>query len=280
MAKFVWQPPGQEPMAFAVTQERVAVGRDAGNDIRLPEPAVSSRHAVIITRMGQATVHDLNSSNGTWINGKRIESQRLAHGDVVQFGRLSMTYIDESNAASAPASKASRGNTQRESTVSLGARPILPPVPKLNPNATGAFHAPLQAPKPDAPDVSELDRLLGAIRQYRSGEDQETVKKRETMFQEWGQVMQYCTALKSRLASETRVRYFEISERRNEVVIRIERTPGQPTSLVMLTWGPLDQRDRVPDGIWMRRPGEPDKRYEKCADVSRDLVTTIAHMLA
>lgn len=278
MAKFVWQPQGQEPMAFALTQERVAVGRDAGNDIRLPEPAVSSRHAVVITRMGQATVHDLNSSNGTWINGKRIESQRLQHGDVVQFGRLSMTYIDESNAASAPQAKSARGATQRESTVSLGARPVLPPV--ANPHATGAFSAPLMSPQPAAPDVSELDRLLGAIRQYRSGEDQESSKKRERMFEEWGQVMQYSSALKARLASETRVRYFEISERRNEVVIRIERTPGQPTALVMLTWGHLDQRDRVPDGIWMRQPGQPDKRYEQCADVSRDLVTTIAHMLA
>lgn len=275
MAKFVWQPQGQEPMAFAITQERVAVGRDAGNDIRLPEPAVSSRHAVVITRMGQATVHDLNSSNGTWVNGKRIESQKLNHGDVVQFGRLSMTFVDESGAVSTH----SRGSTQRDATVSIGVRPP-PAAVNLNPNATGAFAAAPSAPIPNAPDVSELDRLLGAIRQYRSGEDQEVVKKRELMLQEWGQLMQYCAALKIRLASETRVRYFEISERRNEVVIRIERTPGQPTALLMLTWGHLDRRDRPADGIWFRQPGQPDKRYEKCPEASRELVSTIAHMLA
>ena len=143
MAKLVWQPPGQEPMAFAIRQERVAVGRDAGNDVRLPEPAVSSRHAVIITRMNVSTVHDLNSSNGTWINGKRIESQSLQHGDVVQFGRLSMTYIDESNAASAPQAKSARGATQRESTVSLGARPV--PVPRAADSTYRSLSTPTRA---------------------------------------------------------------------------------------------------------------------------------------
>ncbi len=284
MAKFVWQPPGQETMAFAIRQERVAVGRDAGNDIRLPEPAVSSRHAVVITRMNTSTVHDLNSSNGTWINGQRVESQQLKHGDVVQFGRLSMTFIDESSAASAP-SQGRRGSTQRDATVIL--KDIAPPIPTASRFAnsgsfdvTGAFQAAAAAPPPDAPDLSDLDRLMGAIRTYRSGEDRQSAEKREQMQREWQKVMGYCTALKTRLATEPRVRYFEISDRRNEVVIRIERVTGQPTQLVMLSWGHVEQRERVADGIWMRQPTVADKRYEKCADVMRDLVTAIAHMLA
>lgn len=280
MAKLVWQPPGQESMAFALRQERVAVGRDAGNDIRLPEAAVSSRHAVIITRMNLSTVHDLNSSNGTWLNGKRVESETLKHGDVVQFGRLSMTYIDEAGAITA-SQQARRGTTQREETVRIGMpKPAMPSA-----NATGSFRATgafnLVGPQhaPDAPDLSELDRLMGAIRTYRSGEDKQAAQQRELMLQEWKKVMDYCVALKTRLSSEPRVRYFEISDRRNEVVIRVERVAGQPTQLLMLTWGHIEQRERAHDGIWMRQPAHPDKRYEKCADVMRDLVTTIAHML-
>lgn len=284
MAKFVWQPPGQESMAFAIRQERVAVGRDAGNDIRLPESAVSSRHAVVITRMNVSTVHDLNSSNGTWINGKRIESQQLHHGDVVQFGRLSMSFIDEA-AASSTRQPGKVATTQREErTVALGGPQPKPSMP--NANATGAFHAtgalPAHSPQhaPDMPDLSELDRLMGAIRTYRSSEDKLGAEKREATMAEWKKVMSYCSALKSRLSNEPRVRYFEISDRRNEVVIRVERAPGQPTQLLMLTLGHFEKREILSEGIWMRQPSQPDKSYLKCADVMRDLVTTIAHMLA
>lgn len=277
MAKFVWQPPGQEPMAFALRQERVAVGRDAGNDIRLPEAAVSARHAVVITRAGISTVHDLNSSNGTWINGQRVESQALAHGDVVQFGRLAMNFVDEANAA-ATRQPSRRGSTQREATVTIGK----PPMPMPEYTSTGAFRARNVAPPqaaPDSPELAELDRLMGAIRTYRDSEQKLSEKKREEILQEWTKVMGYCNALKTRLSSEPRVRYFEISDRRNEVIIRIERAPGQPTQMLMLTWGHIDQRDRGHDAIWLRQPSQADKRYEKCADVMRDLVTGVAHLL-
>ncbi|MES2883368.1 MAG: FHA domain-containing protein [Pseudomonadota bacterium] len=264
-------------MAFAIRQERVAVGRDAGNDIRLPELAVSARHAVVITRVGISTVHDLKSSNGTWINGERIESQQLYHGDVVQFGRLSMNYIDESDAAASRQPR--RGGTQRNATVKLGTSSPRTTAP--NPNATGSFAITSpQAPPPDAPELAELDRLMGSIRSFRSGEAKQNDQKRNEMLEEWKKVMGYCGALKTRLASEPKVRYFEISDRRNEVVVRIERVPGQPTQLLMLTWGHMEQRERAGDGIWMRQPGQADKRYDKCADAMRDLVTTIAHMVA
>lgn len=270
MAKFVWQPEGQQPIAFAIRQERVGVGRDAGNDIRLPEPAVSSRHAAVITRMGQSTVHDLNSSNGTWVNGHKIESQLLQHGDVVQFGRLSMTFVDESSAASAPPS----GQTDRTQQHVVQPQPAKP-----KPSATGAFQTTTLQSPPQALDLTDLDRLIGAIRDHRNGETQQNEKKREEMLLEWNKVMGYCTALKKRLSSEPRVRFFEVSERRNEVVIRVEAAVGQPTHLVMLTWGHAEQGERALNGIWVRQPGQLDKRYEHCTDVMRDLVATIAHML-
>ncbi len=276
MAKFVWQPPGQEPLAFAIRQERVAVGRDAVNDIRLPEPAISSRHAVVITRMGVSTVHDLNSSNGTWINGKKIESQQLKHGDIVQFGRMSMTFVDESGAASAAGSRL--GTTQRDATVTLGVEAAAPVLARHA--STGNFQiSPPPQVQPEAPDIADLDRLMGAIREFRSSENQSNAQKRDEMFLEWKKAVSYCTALKSRLNSEPRVRYFEISERRNEIVVRVESARDQTMKLIMLSWGHMDQREKPADGIWFRQPLQVDKRYEKCADVMRDLVTTIAHML-
>lgn len=276
MAKLVWQMAGQEPVSFALRQERVAVGRDAVNDIRLPEAAVSGRHAVLITRMGQSTVHDLNSSNGSWVNGTRIESQQLQHGDTLQFGRLSMTFIDESS-ATALHQAPGRGNTQRNATVRLN---DIPPEAAMLPSPPPAPHATSLTQAADAPDMSELDRLMGAIRTYRSSEDQQNAKKQEESLQEWKKVLSYCDALKTRLNNEPRVRYFEISDRRSEVVIRIERNAGQPTQMLMLTRGHMDQRQHAQDGIWLRQTAQADKRYETCADVMRDVVTTVARMLA
>lgn len=267
MAKLVWQPPGQEPMAFSIAQERVTVGRDAGNDIRLPESAVSARHAVIMTRMGVSTVHDLNSSNGTWINEKSIASQQLHHGDVVQFGRLAMTFLE---AADTPPTHRPVPESPPQAKVPMTAGISPPP-------AVG--HAYPQRPL-DAPEVDEIDRLLGSIRSHRSDEETEQQRKREEMLAEWKKVMDYCATLKTRLGNQPRVRYFEISDRRNEVIIRFERAAGQPTQQLLLSWGHMERRGIGADGIWMRRHSQPDKRYETCADAMRDLVTLIAHMLA
>lgn len=274
MAKLVWQPQGQEPMAFAIRQERVAVGRDHGNDIRLPEPAVSARHAVIITRAGRSTLHDLNSSNGTWVNGKRVESQELLDSDVVQFGRLSMHFVDEASATVSRLSQ--RGGTQRDATVSIG-----PPQAAPLTHGQGAFQGagPAAAP-PEGPELEELDRLLGSIRGYRQSEAQDQRKRGEELQQEWLKVIGYCTALKARLQSEPKVRFFEVSERRSEVLIRIERTPSQPTQLIMLTLGHMERREKQVDGIWLRQPGQADHRFDKCADAMRELLTIIAHMVA
>lgn len=266
MAKFVWQPEGGEPLAFAIRQERVAIGRDAGNDIRIPEPAVSARHAVVITRSGASTVHDLNSSNGTWVNGKRIDSHPLKHGDSVQFGRLQMSFVDETMASSDPRI----GATERNPTLVVNQK-------TANAEARGAARP--QAP-PAGPDLSELDRLVGSIRSHRSSEQQMDAHRQDELKLEWKKVMDYCVALKGKLAAENRVRYFEVSDRRNEVVIRVERQPGQPTQLLMLTLGHQEIRGRAADGIWLRQAGSPDKRYEKCVDATRDLVTSIAHLLA
>ncbi len=271
MAKLVWQLEGQAPIAFAIRQERVAVGRDTSNDIRLAESAISSQHAVIITHMGSSTLHDLGSRNGSWVNGKRIESQLLRHGDVVQFGRLAMNFIDESFAATP---QSGTDATQRDATKVIGSGAANPT------NARGAIKAGMPPLPPGTPDFAELDRLIGSIRSHRNSGDQEVASQRAEMMAEWKKLMAYCTALKARLASEPRVRFFEISERRNEVVIRVEHTTGQSIQSVMLSWGHIEQRARGGDGIWLRAPPLPDRHYEKCDAAARDLVAAVAHLLA
>lgn len=52
----------------------ISVGRVQGNSIVLPKPNVSKRHATIVARDGHVTVVDLKSTNGTYVNGRRIST--------------------------------------------------------------------------------------------------------------------------------------------------------------------------------------------------------------
>lgn len=72
---------------FDLMEETCIVGREPINDVVLADPEVSRRHARLVFRNGTYHIEDLSSTNGTYINGRRITSLTpLAHGDVIDFG--------------------------------------------------------------------------------------------------------------------------------------------------------------------------------------------------
>lgn len=71
--------------------ERASVGRSDESDIFLVDPSVSRAHATIDSEDGESILHDLGSTNGTFVNGERVEGRRhLRDGDVVMFGNTEM----------------------------------------------------------------------------------------------------------------------------------------------------------------------------------------------
>ncbi|EWT01051.1 signal peptide protein, partial [Intrasporangium chromatireducens Q5-1] len=72
------------------------IGRDEGADIVVDDAGVSRRHSEIrVTNDGPhlvTSIRDLNSTNGTFVNGDRITSQRLEDGDRITLGRTSATF--------------------------------------------------------------------------------------------------------------------------------------------------------------------------------------------
>jgi hypothetical protein len=66
------------------------VGRDSDCDIFLVDPSVSRNHAVLETIDGELIVRDAGSTNGTFVNGERVQSATLNSGDVVAFGKTLM----------------------------------------------------------------------------------------------------------------------------------------------------------------------------------------------
>lgn len=71
---------------FRLQPERTRIGRDAGNDVVLDAPDVSHEHARIVRSGGEWRVVDLGSTNGTFINGKRVQQGALQIGDLIAFG--------------------------------------------------------------------------------------------------------------------------------------------------------------------------------------------------
>lgn len=92
MAKLYFSLEGSSLGEFALDKERMTIGRRPSNDIHIDNLAVSGEHAVIVTIGNDSFLEDLNSTNGTLVNGKPIKKHVLYHGDVIKFGKYELTY--------------------------------------------------------------------------------------------------------------------------------------------------------------------------------------------
>lgn len=79
----------------ALDKERLTIGRHPDNDVALDDKAVSGRHAAIITILRDSFLEDLNSTNGTVVNGRAITKHPLSHGDEIVLGRHRLRYEGE-----------------------------------------------------------------------------------------------------------------------------------------------------------------------------------------
>ena len=81
-----------------ITKDKTTLGRRPYNDIVIDNLAVSGEHAVLQMLGNDVFIEDLNSTNGTYINGKAIKKQLLAHNDTVEIGKYKIKYlVDDSN---------------------------------------------------------------------------------------------------------------------------------------------------------------------------------------
>jgi pSer/pThr/pTyr-binding forkhead associated (FHA) protein len=70
------------------------IGRSRAADLRLGDPDTSRRHAKIVCAGGRCVVQDLVSTNGTWINGARVEEHALRPGDRIQIGSQEIAFCE------------------------------------------------------------------------------------------------------------------------------------------------------------------------------------------
>jgi pSer/pThr/pTyr-binding forkhead associated (FHA) protein len=78
-----------------LTKDRTSLGRRPYNDIVIDNLAVSGEHAVLQMSGTDVFVEDLNSTNGTYLNGKAVKKQQLSNGDTVEIGKYKIKYVSE-----------------------------------------------------------------------------------------------------------------------------------------------------------------------------------------
>jgi hypothetical protein len=91
-----------EGKVIDLIDERITVGRALDNLIRVDDGTVSHHHAMFLADGNDFKVRDLNSTNGTRVNGLRIVESKLHHGDQVRFGSVEMRYESDVKKASQP----------------------------------------------------------------------------------------------------------------------------------------------------------------------------------
>ncbi|MDA0836633.1 MAG: FHA domain-containing protein, partial [Planctomycetota bacterium] len=78
-----------------LTGRKVRIGRSSQNDINVKLDGISRMHCELRSVDGGYIIVDLGSSNGTWVNKKKITRHELQDGDRIQIGRLKMKYYEE-----------------------------------------------------------------------------------------------------------------------------------------------------------------------------------------
>ncbi len=151
---------GQVPVTNGMT-----IGRVAGNGVVLEDGKVSRRHARLIVEFGVVEVEDLGSSNGTLLNGKRVERKVLRDGDRLMIGRSALVYRERDAVAPAPVAADHEPEVIEfefeDEVVDVAPPPPTPPPPTPPPPAPPP---PTPTPQPDAAEVIEFEDEMVQVR--------------------------------------------------------------------------------------------------------------------
>lgn len=99
MAKLILSFDGKPIQEYELNQEIITIGRKPNNDIHIDNLAVSGTHAKILTILNDSFIEDLNSTNGTLINGQRISKHSLRNGEKIIIGKHTLEYVNDAEEA-------------------------------------------------------------------------------------------------------------------------------------------------------------------------------------
>lgn len=104
-----------------LTKDRTSLGRRPYNDIVIDNLAVSGEHAVLQMSGNEVYLEDLNSTNGTYVNGKAVKKQLLQNNDTIEIGKYKIRYLTEADQDGIDTAAAAHGNAGLAATLAAEA---------------------------------------------------------------------------------------------------------------------------------------------------------------
>src|SRR2546422_2686175 len=91
-----------EGKAFDLLEERSTIGRAVDNKVRLEDGTISHHHATLANEGSDYVLRDLNSTNGTRVNGIRVVETKLNNGDIIRLGSVEIQFEADAKKSSQP----------------------------------------------------------------------------------------------------------------------------------------------------------------------------------
>jgi len=105
MARLVILSEGFTGKAYDLTVDKTTIGRVEDNTFPIPEASVSSHHCEVLLRGGDVVIHDLNSTNGTFVSGRQVTNEAvLKPGQILRLGQVEIR-LEDAGAQNAPPKK-------------------------------------------------------------------------------------------------------------------------------------------------------------------------------
>ena len=95
MARLILSMDGLVLKEIPLNKEQITIGRRPNNDIQIDNLAISGEHARIVTILNDSFLEDLNSTNGTLVNGQAITRHVLKNNDAVELGKYKLKFMSE-----------------------------------------------------------------------------------------------------------------------------------------------------------------------------------------
>src|SRR5256885_8585156 len=118
MVKLVVLSEGLTGLTYELKVDKTTIGRFEDNAFQIAEPSVSSHHCELIQRGSDIVVKDLNSTNGTFVNGEKITEAALKPGQILRLGQVEMRL--ESGTGTTAAAGAAPAKKPLEKTMVIG----------------------------------------------------------------------------------------------------------------------------------------------------------------
>jgi pSer/pThr/pTyr-binding forkhead associated (FHA) protein len=169
MAKLILSMDGLVLKEIPLNKERISIGRKPHNDIQIDNLAISGEHAAIVTILNDSFLEDMNSTNGTLVNGQAVKKHFLRNLDVVELGKYKLKYMSDIPSA---------GASQADFEKTMILRPGVNKAPEQKRSFTDTQHG---LPKPLQAVATSLSAAIQLLNGGNAGKELELTKTLTTL---------------------------------------------------------------------------------------------------